>query len=150
MQRRGVPWTVAFAPMAVMAPKVPTMKYWKSLGPVSPPAFLYFLNEGMAVVSLRSPRPRNGLEVFGATSALPRFCMAATELRRVGTCCLAHCLAIEAVAEERRDMAIVDEREIPGLAMLMCCVPVSERYNVVGKDKNLAKASCGKSREMPQ
>ena len=101
---------MAFAPIAVMAPKVPTIKYWNSLGDVSPPAFRYFLNEGMAVVSLWLLVPRKGLEsegkcvAFVAMSALLRFCMAATELRMAGTCCLAHCLAIEAVAVERRDM----------------------------------------------
>jgi hypothetical protein len=45
-----------------MAPKVPTMKYWKSLGAVSPPALLYFLKSGMAVVSLWLLVPRKGLE----------------------------------------------------------------------------------------
>jgi hypothetical protein len=30
---------------------VPTMKYWKTLGPVSPPLFLYAANEGILVVS---------------------------------------------------------------------------------------------------
>lgn len=84
---------------------VPTMKYWKSLAESSPPAFLYFLNEGMEVVSLWSEVPRKGLVYDeGAASALLRFCMAAAEVRRAGTCLRAHCLAIAAVEVERRDM----------------------------------------------
>lgn len=46
-----LPCTVAFAPSALSAPIVPTMKYWKTLGPVSPPLFLYAANEGILVVS---------------------------------------------------------------------------------------------------
>lgn len=93
-----VPWTVAFAPMAVMAPKVPTMKYWKSLGAVSRPDDRYLEKEGMAVVSVWPLARRKG-ELVGATlSARERFCMAATELRTAGTCWRAHCRAIEAVA----------------------------------------------------
>jgi hypothetical protein len=48
---RDLPWTVAFAPSALSAPMVPTMKYWNILGPVSPPLFLYAANEGILVVS---------------------------------------------------------------------------------------------------
>jgi hypothetical protein len=33
----SIPCTVAFAPNADIAPIVPTMKYWKTLFPVSPP-----------------------------------------------------------------------------------------------------------------
>jgi hypothetical protein len=57
----GVPWTVAFAPRAVTAPKVPTMKYWKTLFWVSPPVLRYFLKSGMWVVSLWLLVPRKGL-----------------------------------------------------------------------------------------
>lgn len=46
-----LPCTVAFAPSALSAPMVPTMKYWKTLGPVSPPLFLYAANEGILVES---------------------------------------------------------------------------------------------------
>jgi hypothetical protein len=46
-----LPWTVAFAPMAVSAPMVPTMKYWKTLAPCSPPLFRYAAKEGILVES---------------------------------------------------------------------------------------------------
>ena len=46
-----LPWTVAFAPMAVSAPMVPTMKYWKTLVLCSPPLFRYAAKEGILVES---------------------------------------------------------------------------------------------------
>jgi hypothetical protein len=52
---------VAFAPRAVTAPKVPTMKYWKTLFWVSPPVLRYFLKSGMWVVSRWLLVPRKGL-----------------------------------------------------------------------------------------
>lgn len=48
-----IPCTVAFAPTETSAPMVPTMKYWKTLGPCSPPLFRYAANEGILVVSWR-------------------------------------------------------------------------------------------------
>lgn len=53
------PCTVAFAPMAVMAPNVPTMKYWNSLLEPSLLLLLYAANEGILVVSL-PPMPLKG------------------------------------------------------------------------------------------
>lgn len=46
-----VPCTVAFAPSADSAPIVPTMKYWNTFGPVSPPLFLYAAKDGILVDS---------------------------------------------------------------------------------------------------
>lgn len=85
-----VPVTVAFAPIAEMAPIVPTMKYWKTLLVVSPPLDLYFLKLGILVVSLL-PMPLKGLsndEVWDTSETLRRCCVAtATEARAVdGNC----------------------------------------------------------------
>ena len=54
------PCTVAFAPIAVKAPKVPTMKYEKTLFVVSPPFAMYLPKLGILVVGLASA-PRKGL-----------------------------------------------------------------------------------------
>ena len=56
-----IPCTVAFAPIAVIAPKVPTIKYWNSLFDPSLPLLLYAANEGILVVSLPPPMPLKGL-----------------------------------------------------------------------------------------
>jgi hypothetical protein len=53
-----IPCTVAFAPSADSAPMEPTMKYWNTLGPVSPPLLRYAANEGILVESLE---PLKGL-----------------------------------------------------------------------------------------
>ena len=86
--------------MAVMAPKVPTMKYEKTLLVVSPPVAMYFPKLGILVVGLASA-PRNGLsndEVCWyspavarcMTSALPRLCIAEAGARKAGDECRAH------------------------------------------------------------
>jgi hypothetical protein len=61
--------------MAVMAPKVPTMKYWNSLFCCSLPRFLYFAKLGIFVVSL-PPTPLKGLskELEADTSDKLRRC----------------------------------------------------------------------------
>jgi len=74
---------------------VPTMKYWKVFVVVSPPWFLYFLNDGILVVSRWSETPRKGdvyeeaVVLLRSSDAL-RFCTEATEARTAGVnCCLA-------------------------------------------------------------
>ena len=105
----NIPCTVFFAPMALMPPMVPTMKYWNSLLPVSLPPLLYFPKLGITVVSCAFLVPRwNGL-VNSAwevdASARPRFCTAAAEERSEGSCCRVLCRTREAAALEERDMS---------------------------------------------
>lgn len=43
-----------------MAPIVPTMKYWNTFKPDSPPLFLYFAKLGILVVAWALPAPLKG------------------------------------------------------------------------------------------
>lgn len=86
---------------------VPTIKYWKTLFPVSPPLVLYFLKLGILVVSL-PPIPLKGLsndEVLETSEMLRRCCVAAATAARAvdGNCWRAHRARVPAVAV-RADM----------------------------------------------
>jgi hypothetical protein len=64
--------------MAVIAPRLPTMKYWKSLPVSSPAELLYLPKLGILVVFSLLPTPLKGLskDEVAETSETLRFCTA--------------------------------------------------------------------------
>ncbi|KAH9874799.1 hypothetical protein IAQ61_003989 [Plenodomus lingam] len=93
----NLPCTVAFAPSEASAPMVPTMKYWNTLGPVSPPLFLYAANEGIFVES--GLWLLKGLSKLEAEAA--RVWMAVQPARATGNWCAVHERAIARVLVAR-------------------------------------------------
>lgn len=124
-----------------MAPIVPTMKYWKTLLPVSPPLVLYFLKLGIFVVSLPD-MPLKGLsndEVLETSETLRRCWVAtATAARAVdGNCWRAHRARVPAVAV-RADMM---GARVNGCWSEM--VPVVDCVKVVGNRELVQNALTG-------
>lgn len=108
---------------------VPTMKYWKTFWPVSPPLLRYFfhLATGMSVV-LEAEPPLKGLSKDAVAEVTVRFCTAravADAARRAGnwaraverTSALA--VVLRAGMVERRDVADGRQRawEVDGVAL---------------------------------
>jgi hypothetical protein len=98
-----IPCTVAFAPSADSAPMVPTMKYWNTLGPVSPPLLLYAANEGILVESLE---PLKGLSNEEAEAL--RVCSAVQPARATGNWWAVHERAIARVVLARAGIVDAD------------------------------------------
>jgi hypothetical protein len=98
-----IPCTVAFAPSADSAPMVPTMKYWNTLGPVSPPLLLYASNEGILVESLE---PLKGLSNEEAEAL--RVCRAVQPALATGNWWAVHERAIARVVLARAGIVDAD------------------------------------------
>tara|TARA_R110002003_G_scaffold58_7_gene5180 strand:- start:10015 stop:10506 length:492 start_codon:yes stop_codon:yes gene_type:complete len=82
---------------------VPTMKYWNTLGPVSPPLFLYAANEGILVVS---GEPLKGLSNDEAEAL--RVCSAVQPARATGNWWAVHERAIARVVLARAGIVDAD------------------------------------------
>jgi hypothetical protein len=102
-----IPCTVAFAPSADSAPMEPTMKYWNTLGPVSPPLLRYAANEGILVESLE---PLKGLSNEEAEAL--RVCSAVQPALATGNWWAVHERAIARVVWARA--GIVDAVRVGG------------------------------------
>ena len=95
--------------MADTAPMVPTMKYWNTLFPVSPPLDRYLANEGIDVVFWLDPIPLKGesKDDDPDTAATLRRCWTTEAEARMaeGSCCRAQLRARAPAVFVRAGMA---------------------------------------------
>ena len=91
---------------------VPTIKYWKTLGPVSPPLLLYAANDGILV---ESGEPLKGLSNEEAEAL--RLCMAVQPARATGMWWAVHERAIARVVLARAGIVDADAEVDGGMGL---------------------------------